>query len=104
MIDPFLGTGALAAEAALLGARVVGIDRDPEMVRGALRNFAHLGVVADRVAEGDAGAVDFDEPDLKFDAVLTDLRREEEGRRNRTFRLNFDAGLSMTNSKCDARI
>ncbi|HXQ48273.1 MAG TPA: hypothetical protein VN842_00630, partial [Thermoplasmata archaeon] len=29
VVDPFVGTGALLAEAALLGARIVGIDRDP---------------------------------------------------------------------------
>ncbi|HTP53784.1 MAG TPA: DNA methyltransferase [Thermoplasmata archaeon] len=72
VVDPFLGTGALLAEAALLGATVYGIDRDPEMVRGALRNFAHLGVEAARITEGDSGTVDLDGPDLRFDALLTD--------------------------------
>jgi tRNA (guanine10-N2)-dimethyltransferase len=72
VIDPFLGTGALLAEAALLGGRVYGIDRDPEMIRGALRNFAHLGVTATRLVEGDAGAVDLDGSEGKFDALLTD--------------------------------
>lgn len=71
VLDPFLGTGALLAEAALLGARVYGIDRDPEMVRGALRNFAHLGVEATGLVEGDAGSVDFSS-DVPFDALLTD--------------------------------
>jgi len=72
VVDPFLGTGALLAEAALLGARAYGLDRDPAMIRGALRNFAHLGVDAARIVEGDSGVVDFDEPGLRFDAVLTD--------------------------------
>ncbi|MFY9717764.1 MAG: DNA methyltransferase [Thermoplasmata archaeon] len=72
IVDPFLGTGALLAEAALMGARVYGIDRDPDMVRGALRNFAHLGVEATRIAEGDSGTIDLDGPELRFDALLTD--------------------------------
>jgi len=72
VVDPFLGTGALLAEAALVGARVYGIDRDPEMVRGAVRNFAHLGTEAVRLVVGDAGEVDLREPGPRFDAVLTD--------------------------------
>jgi SAM-dependent methyltransferase len=73
VLDPFLGTGALLAEAALLGARVVGIDRDPVMVQGALRNFAHLGLNAEAMVVGDAGTVEFDAGSDPFDAVLSDL-------------------------------
>jgi tRNA (guanine10-N2)-dimethyltransferase len=73
VIDPFLGTGALLAEAALLGARVTGIDRDPRMVQGALRNFAHLGVEARDLVVGDSGEVEFHESEGPYDAVLSDL-------------------------------
>jgi hypothetical protein len=73
VVDPFVGTGALLAEAALLGARVVGIDFDPAMVQGALRNFAHLGVAAETMVEGDSGTVEFDGSSGPFDALLTDL-------------------------------
>lgn len=72
VLDPFLGTGALLAEAGLLGARIYGIDRSATMVRGALRNLAFLGVSAEAVVEGDAGEVDLAEPHLVFDAILTD--------------------------------
>lgn len=72
VLDPFVGTGALLAEAALLGARAYGIDRDPAMVRGALRNFRHLGVAAEALAEGDAASVEFGASDLRFEAVVTD--------------------------------
>jgi putative methyltransferase (TIGR01177 family) len=72
VVDPFLGTGALLAEAALLGARTYGIDRDPAMVVGALRNFAHLGVEVAEIVEGDAGAAEFRDPAQRFHAVLTD--------------------------------
>lgn len=72
VVDPFLGTGALLAEAGLLGARTYGIDRDPEMVRGALRNLAHLGVEPSELLVGDSGSVEFRDPTQPFDAVLTD--------------------------------
>jgi putative methyltransferase (TIGR01177 family) len=72
VLDPFLGTGALLAEAALLGAHVYGVDADPTMVRGALRNLEHLGVRAEAVVEGDARGVEFPEPTLPFDAIVTD--------------------------------
>jgi len=72
VLDPFLGTGALLAEAGLLGARLYGIDRDPAMVRGALQNLAFLGLSAEEVIEGDAGSVSFADRSLRFDALLTD--------------------------------
>jgi tRNA (guanine10-N2)-dimethyltransferase len=72
VLDPFVGTGALLAEAGLLGARVYGIDRDPDMARGALQNLFHLGVAAEAIVVGDAGAVEVGDAALTFDAVLTD--------------------------------
>lgn len=72
VVDPFVGTGALLAEAGLLGARIYGVDRDAEMVRGALRNLAHLRVTAEQLVVGDAGDVEFSPGDGPFDAVLTD--------------------------------
>jgi tRNA (guanine10-N2)-dimethyltransferase len=72
VLDPFLGTGALLAEAGLLGASVSGIDRSAAMVRGALRNLEFLGVDAVEVLEGDAGTVEFSDPERPFDALLTD--------------------------------
>ncbi|MGA8302079.1 MAG: DNA methyltransferase, partial [Thermoplasmata archaeon] len=72
IVDPFVGTGALLAEAGLLGARLYGIDRDAEMVRGALRNFTHLGVTAEELVVGDAGEAEFGGSPVPFDAVLTD--------------------------------
>ena len=72
VLDPFLGTGALLAEAGLLGGRLYGIDRDPAMVRGALRNFAHFGLHAESLLEGDAGAAEFEDPALRFRSIVTD--------------------------------
>ncbi len=72
VLDPFLGTGALLAEAGLLGARAFGIDLDPAMARGALRNFAYLGLPVESLRVGDAGSVEFEPPDLLYEAILTD--------------------------------
>ncbi len=54
VVDPFVGTGALLLEAALLGARISGVDRSAEMVRGALENLRGFGVDPDRMAVADA--------------------------------------------------
>jgi SAM-dependent methyltransferase len=72
VVDPFLGTGALLAEAALIGARVTGVDVEAEMVRGANRNFTHLGVSAERLVVGDSGEVNFPGCKGPFDALITD--------------------------------
>ena len=72
VLDPFLGTGALLAEAGLLGGRLYGIDRDATMVRGALRNFSHLGVAAEELVVGDAREADFVDPSTRFAAIVTD--------------------------------
>ena len=72
VVDPFLGTGALLAEAALLGARTVGVDRDATMVRGALRNFAYWHLEPEQLVVADAGSVDIAETHPPFDALLTD--------------------------------
>lgn len=69
--DPFLGTGALALEAGILGARVTGVDQDESMVKGALQNFAHLGLQFEGLRVGDAEreASNVEGP---FDALVTD--------------------------------
>ncbi|MGD0587982.1 MAG: hypothetical protein ABSA63_04235 [Thermoplasmata archaeon] len=72
ILDPFLGTGALLAEAGLLGARLYGIDRDSTMVRGALQNLAYLGVTAEELIVGDARNVDFGDRPGTFSAIVTD--------------------------------
>lgn len=72
VVDPFLGTGALLAEAGLLGARTYGIDRSEEMVKGALRNLSFLGVPPEAVAVDDGGAVPAGFPSTSVDAVVTD--------------------------------
>lgn len=72
VLDPFLGTGALLAEAGLLGGRLFGIDRDATMIRGALQNLAYLGVGAEELVVGDARTVDFTDASARFSAIVTD--------------------------------
>lgn len=72
VVDPFVGTGALLLEAALLGAHVSGGDRDPTMVRGALRNLSEFGQVPERLVVADAASPFPPADGGLWDAVLTD--------------------------------
>jgi tRNA (guanine10-N2)-dimethyltransferase len=42
-LDPFAGTGSLAIEASIVGARAVALDLSEKMTRGALANMKHFG-------------------------------------------------------------
>jgi tRNA (guanine10-N2)-dimethyltransferase len=72
VVDPFVGTGALLVESALLGARVTGIDRDPTMIQGAVRNLAHCGCDAEALLVDDAAGAAARFPVGTFDALVTD--------------------------------
>jgi len=47
MLDPFCGTGAIIAEASMVGLRSLGTDFSQKMVDGANLNLRHLGLDAD---------------------------------------------------------
>ncbi len=51
ILDPFCGTGAILLEAAFLGYRVSGADRDAEMIRGTLQNLRAEKVEPDRLVQ-----------------------------------------------------
>ncbi|MGC2288442.1 MAG: DNA methyltransferase [Thermoplasmata archaeon] len=72
VVDPFVGTGSLLLEAALLGARTVGIDASATMIRGALENFALLGQVPEMLRQADAAEAADEFPTASFDALVTD--------------------------------
>lgn len=72
VVDPFVGTGALLIEAGLLGGRLIGVDQDPEMIRGAIRNLRHLGLEADELVVADAADALRRLDPAPFDAILTD--------------------------------
>ncbi|MHB8352645.1 MAG: hypothetical protein ACYDFT_08190, partial [Thermoplasmata archaeon] len=70
--DPFVGTGALLLEAGLLGGRLFGSDRDPDMIRGALRNLAAFGLHAEGLTIEDAAEAVHALPWAEIDILLTD--------------------------------
>jgi hypothetical protein len=72
VVDPFVGTGALLLEAALVGARVSGVDRDPDMVRGSIRNLTAFGRSAESLTVGDAGDPFPPPGGGGWDAIVTD--------------------------------
>ncbi|MCI4353663.1 MAG: methyltransferase domain-containing protein [Thermoplasmata archaeon] len=72
VVDPFVGTGSLLLEAALLGARTVGIDMSATMVRGALENFTHFGQTPETLRQADAAEAAVEFPAGSFDALITD--------------------------------
>src|SRR4051794_11062207 len=63
ILDLGCGTGHLTAQIAACGAEVIGIDRSPEMIATARRNYPHL-----RFEVADAESFRFDAP---FDAVFS---------------------------------
>ena len=63
ILDVGCGTGQLTAQLAECGAEVTGLDRSPEMLEQARRNFPSL-----RFELGDAASFTFSEP---FDAVFS---------------------------------
>ena len=69
LLDPFCGTGAVVAEAALCGCEAIGTDISERMVEGAGENLRSLGVDA-RLHRCDVGAIA--EEIGKVDAVATD--------------------------------
>ncbi len=72
VVDPFVGTGSLLVEAAMLGARTTGIDASAAMIRGALGNFAHLGHAPELLRQADAEEAAAEFPPASFDALVTD--------------------------------
>jgi tRNA (guanine10-N2)-dimethyltransferase len=69
--DPFCGTGSLLLEAHELGARPLGADRDPRMVRGALRNMTSfrqdwLGIIRAEVGRTPVSVVDGMATDIPY--------------------------------------
>ncbi len=47
LLDPFCGTGAILAEASLIGLKAIGTDFSERMIEGSRKNLDHLRVKAD---------------------------------------------------------
>lgn len=69
LLDPFCGTGAIVAEARLVGAEAIGTDVSRTMIDGARRNLASLGLEAD-LRESDVG--DVPKTVSRVDGIATD--------------------------------
>jgi tRNA (guanine10-N2)-dimethyltransferase len=67
-LDPFCGVGGLLLEAGLIGAKVIGIDINREMVDGARNNLEAYGIRDFQLMVGDARKL----PALEIDAIATD--------------------------------
>jgi len=69
-LDPFCGTGGILIEAGLIGARLIGIDVQEKMVRGAEENLKAYGLNGDLIV-GDASKIVLQ--DNSVDAIVTDM-------------------------------
>ena len=68
VLDPFCGTGTTLIEASLIGCRVLGVDIQSRMVKGASRNMLHFKIEPEGVVVADAQQL----PLTKIDCVVTD--------------------------------
>jgi len=67
-MDPFCGVGGILIEAGLLGARLVGVDAEGEMIEGSRKNLEAFGIKNFQLMIGDARRL----PHVKVDAIATD--------------------------------
>jgi len=72
LLDPFCGTGSILIEAASMGVRAIGNDRDKKMYYGCKKNLKQLGLEAELLL-GDIGDLKPGNPGLEtVDAIATD--------------------------------
>ncbi len=69
LLDPFCGTGGILIEAGIIGARVVGADIDPKMVKGTIENLKYCNISDYDVFESDARKLELN---YRVDGVATD--------------------------------
>ncbi len=69
LLDPFSGTGAIVAEAAMVGIKALGTDFSERMIEGSRRNLEHLGLSAS-LGVCDVGAIREQVGDV--DGIATD--------------------------------
>ncbi|MBS3815824.1 MAG: methyltransferase domain-containing protein [Hadesarchaea archaeon] len=67
-LDPFCGVGGILIEAGLIGARVIGVDINPEMIEGAEKNLKEAKINEFELRVGDARKTSIRE----IDAIATD--------------------------------
>lgn len=69
LLDPFCGTGGILIEAGIIGARVLGTDIDPKMVKGTTLNLQYCGINDYEVFKEDVRNLKLP---YQVDAVATD--------------------------------
>jgi tRNA (guanine10-N2)-dimethyltransferase len=68
VLDPFVGTGSVMIEAALIGCKVLGLDVQRKMVQGCRRNLKHFGLKAEGLIIADSRKL----PLTKIEHLITD--------------------------------
>ncbi len=68
LLDPFCGVGGILLEGGLIGAKLVGVDIEREMVDGARRNLEANGLTDFQLMVGDARKLQ----SMEVDAIATD--------------------------------
>jgi tRNA (guanine10-N2)-dimethyltransferase len=68
LLDPFCGVGGILLEAGLIGAQLIGVDIEREMIDGARRNLEASGISNFQLMVGDARKL----PAVEVDAIVTD--------------------------------
>lgn len=69
VLDPFCGTGGILIEAGIIGARVIGTDIDPKMVKGTIENLQYCNIQDYQVFKSDVRKLKLE---YKADGVATD--------------------------------
>lgn len=69
LLDPFCGTGAILAEADLIGLEAVGTDLSEKMIAGARKNLEHVGADASLIVS-DVGRIA--DPVGRVEGIATD--------------------------------
>lgn len=95
VLDPMCGTGGLLIEAGLVGADVVGIDAQEQMVTGSRENLADALAGGYTVARGDAASLP-----IATDSVETVVFDTPYGRQSR---IEGDLGALVADALAEAR-
>ncbi|HEV2226191.1 MAG TPA: RsmD family RNA methyltransferase [Nitrososphaerales archaeon] len=94
-LDPFAGTGSLAIEASIVGAKVLAMDLSEKMTKGSLANMKHFGQDWLGVMRVDSAV----SPITQVDAIATDIPygRASSTRGRRTQEIIDLALISLSN-------
>ncbi|MBC7117753.1 TIGR01177 family methyltransferase [Methanothermobacter tenebrarum] len=69
LLDPFCGTGGILIEAGIVGAKIIGADIDPKMIKGTEKNLKYYGIRDYELIMADARSLKLEKP---VKAIVTD--------------------------------